>query len=344
MMEMTKSVTLLEDGWLQVKVPLPFSLKWVNSYLLRDDQGWTIIDPGLRTEESVVFWEETMTSCRIEWGHIKAIILTHHHPDHYGLAGWFQLRTAAPVYLSQVALDNIIRLWGERETFSLELTEAFLQHGLAVELTGDMQEHMQGFRAKVSPQPEPEGIIKLHPGQIFRMGGLDWKIIGGEGHAPGHLSFYHSESGKLICGDQVLPDISPNIGWMPGGDPNPLGSFLTSLREMLPLEVAMAYPGHRNPFPSFTGRIEELLEHHERRIMKMAELFGEEDKSAFELCELLFSSKLRTNAHQLRFALAETIAHIILMEKRGLVVRLQSESLSQSKSDPLSQLIRFRRV
>lgn len=336
------SVTSLENGWLQVKVPLPFSLKWVNSYLIADEQGWTLIDPGLRTDDTIDFWVDTLAVCGIDWGHIKAIVLTHHHPDHYGLAGWFQQQTGAAVFLSQVALDCAERLWADNETFSQELTDAFLQHGLALELTEEMRGHMQSFRAKVSPQPQPQLINILQAGQLFRMGGLDWEMIGGAGHAPGHLSFYNHDSGMLICGDQVLPDISPNIGWMPGADPDPLGSYLSSLQGMLPLEVSMAYPGHRNPFQPFKKRIEELLEHHERRLLEMVELFGNEDKSAFEICELLFSTRLRGNAHQLRFALAETIAHILQLEKRGLVVRVGAESTYEGLDG--RSLIRYRRI
>jgi glyoxylase-like metal-dependent hydrolase (beta-lactamase superfamily II) len=327
MNENDKAVVMLADGWLQVKVPLPFSLKWVNAYLLPEQEGWTLIDPGLHTADTEIFWIDVLTEREIRWKDIKSIVLTHHHPDHYGMAGWFQERTGATVYLSQAALDCAGRLWGEHETFSDELTEAFLMHGMAPELTDDMRVHMRGFRDKVSPQPADKSI--LQPGGKFRMGGVNWDIIGGEGHAPGHLSFYDRNGEKLLCGDQVLPDISPNIGWMPGGDPDPLGSFLNSLQEMLPLEVKMVFPGHRDPFPLYRQRIEELLEHHERRLAKMAELIGNEVRSAFEVCELLFSTRIRSNAHQLRFALAETIAHLIRMKRRGIIVRIKSSDLSE---------------
>ncbi len=337
MIERVNEVIVLEDGWLQVKVPLPFSLKWVNSYLLPEEAGWTLIDPGLHTEGTEAFWTDVLSEWKIQWQDIKSILLTHHHPDHYGMAGWFQERTGAVVYISQVALDNAKRLWGDNETFSDELTEAFLQHGMAESLTDDMRAHMRGFREKVSPQPV--NVMTLQPGSMFRMGGSDWEIVGGEGHAPGHLSFYDRHSGKLLCGDQVLPDISPNIGWMPGGDPDPLASFLSSLQEMLLLEVNMVFPGHRDPFLQYRQRIEELLEHHERRLLKMTELMGEEGRSAFEVCELLFSTRLRSNAHQLRFALAETIAHLILMERRGAVFRTETKSLAGAQPQ-----IRYRRT
>jgi glyoxylase-like metal-dependent hydrolase (beta-lactamase superfamily II) len=128
MNERISAVTALDTGWLQVKVPLPFSLKWVNSYLLPDEQGWTLIDPGLRTEDTEAFWQEILSECDIEWSRIRSIVLTHHHPDHYGMAGWFQERTGAPVYISQDSLDSAVRLWGENETFSEDLTESFLMN------------------------------------------------------------------------------------------------------------------------------------------------------------------------------------------------------------------------
>jgi glyoxylase-like metal-dependent hydrolase (beta-lactamase superfamily II) len=323
MNEYAKAITRLDNGWLQVKVPLPFSLKWVNAYLLPEREGWTLVDPGLRTEEIEAFWISVMQEMSIDWKDIKSIVLTHHHPDHYGMAGWFQERSGAPVRMSQAAQDCADRLWGENETFSDELTEAFLLHGMDERLTEAMREHMRGFRAKVNPQP-PDPLI-IRQGERISMNGTEWEIIGGEGHAPGHLSFYDRQSGKLLCGDQVLPDISPNIGWMPGGDSDPLGAFLASLLEMLPLEVSMVYPGHRDPFPEYRRRIEELLDHHERRLQKMEEILSDGGKSAFEVCELLFGTRLRSNTHNLRFALAETIAHLIQMEKRGTAVRVESD-------------------
>jgi glyoxylase-like metal-dependent hydrolase (beta-lactamase superfamily II) len=331
------AVKELTDGWLQVKVPLPFSLKWVNAYLLPEQEGWTLIDPGLHTSETEDFWTEVLSERGIRWQDITTIVLTHHHPDHYGMAGWIQERTGATVYLSQVALESARRLWGEHETFSDELTQAFLQHGMVPELMEDMRAHMRGFLEKVSPQPSDFAI--LEPGGTFGMGGIEWDILIGEGHAPGHLIFYDSGSGRLLCGDQVLPDISPNIGWMPGGDPDPLGSFLGSLRQMLQLKVTMVFPGHRDPFPSYRKRIEELLEHHEHRLTKIAEIIGDEERSSFEVCELLFSPRLRSNTHQLRFALAETIAHLIQMERRGIVIRFETEPSMGGFS-----FIRYRRM
>jgi len=328
----------LDGGRLLIRVPLPYSLKWVNAYLLPEpDGGWTLIDPGLRDEETENFWSATLRERRIGWEDVRRIVVTHHHPDHYGMAGWFQRRTGATVWTSRVAEDNAERLWGAGETFSDELTGAFVRHGLAPGLVPAMREHLSGFAGRTSPRPED--VRFLAPGDSFAMGGVEWKVYGGEGHGPGHLLFHDPKSGDLICGDQVLPDISPNVGWMPGGDPDPLLSFLESLRKLRELEVGTAYPGHRKPYGDFRGRIDELLDHHERRMRRMAELIGGESpdasagrsangeaKTAFEICELTFGTRLRGNIHNLRFALAETIAHLVRMEALGTIERTETAS------------------
>ncbi|MFB9279148.1 MBL fold metallo-hydrolase [Cohnella cellulosilytica] len=324
---MNERIVELDEGWLQVKVPLPYSLKWVNAYVLPEAGGrWTVIDPGLRLEETEAFWEEVARSRSLAWDRVANIVVTHHHPDHYGLAGWFQERTGAPVWMSPVALDNANRLWGDGETFSDELTAAFLRHGLDDRLEQPMRMHLGGFRDKVSPRPS--GVRLITPGETFAMGGVEWEVHGGEGHAPGHLLFYDRPSGRLLAGDQALPDITPNVGWMPGGDPDPLLSFLDSLRRLRALEASQVFPGHRAPYARFRERIDEIVDHHARRLKKMAELIGDREPTAFEVCEWTFGTRLRDNTHNLRFALAETIAHLVRMEAEGKLARFERTAAS----------------
>lgn len=322
-------VTRHPNGWIQLKVPLPFALRWVNAYLLPEpDGGWTVFDPGLRSPDTEAFWEERLKELGIGWKDIRTIVVSHYHPDHYGLAGWFQRQTGAPVYLSETTRECAIRLWSEGEAYSAQLLAAFREHGLPDELTEAMNAHMSGVFPQVLPHPE---VIRLlpAPGGTFSMAGSSWELIGGAGHAPGHVSFYDRAANVILCGDQVLPHITPNIGWMPGSDPDPLGSYLTSLRAMLPLGDAYAYPGHRDPFAGLAKRAEEIVAHHGRRLRKMEELLAEEGAmTAFEMSEKLFGAKIQGNAHNLRFGLAETIAHLVRLELEGAVRRSAEASLA----------------
>jgi glyoxylase-like metal-dependent hydrolase (beta-lactamase superfamily II) len=307
-----------DSGWIQVKIPLPFSLKWVNSYLIPEDgTGYTVIDPGLHTDEALAAWDEAFLKHGITIEQIKRIVLTHQHPDHYGLAGYFQERTGAPVYISERSHAYTQRLWGDNSTFSEELRAHFAIHGMPDELTLDIKNNLDGFVRRVSPQPD---VTYLEAGETFQLGGLEWQLIDAPGHAFGQLCFYEPSNGYMLCGDQVLPHITPNISFNPGEEEDPLGCFLKSLDELYEYDVKLAFPGHREPFTDFANRINEIKQHHGRRLNKMWDILRV-PSSAFELCEQSFGGHLRTNPHNLRFAMSETIAHLHYLEKRGKIIR-----------------------
>ncbi len=97
----------------QVRLPLPFALNHVNCYMLRDDEGWTMLDTGLDQPDVRAAWHEVCTELELEPQLIRQIVLTHMHPDHFGLAGYFQHLTGAPVYLSPRERD-LPRRFGSR--------------------------------------------------------------------------------------------------------------------------------------------------------------------------------------------------------------------------------------
>ncbi|MBD2870497.1 MBL fold metallo-hydrolase [Paenibacillus sp. IB182493] len=317
MVEETKGSVMLEEGWVQVKVPVPFSLKWVNSYLIPEEDGYTIVDPGLRTDEAIRVWDEVLGELGLRYADLSRILLTHQHPDHYGLAGYMQQRSGAPVYISRRSHAYALRLWSENSTFAEELQRLYAEHGMPSELREAIGANLDTFKAMVSPQPE---VAYIEAGESMRLGGRRWQLIDAPGHAKGQLCFYEPERGWMLCGDQVLPRITPNVGVVPGEGGDPLDAFLRSLSELRRYDVTMAFPGHRDPFADFGGRIDELVQHHERRLDRMVELLSEQTLTAFELCETLFGSRLRENPHNLRFAMSETLAHLVYLERRGRIV------------------------
>ncbi|WP_040740731.1 MBL fold metallo-hydrolase [Paenibacillus ginsengihumi] len=307
----TKQAVIRREHAIQVKVPLPFPLRWVNAYLLRGGDGWTLIDPGLRTAAAEALWTQALAELGIGWRDIDRIVLTHHHPDHYGLAGWFQERTGAPVLLSGTGLEQVKLLWGEGEPMTARLLELFRRHGMPEEQLAPMREHMDSFVPLVSPQPEVTVIAR---GERIRLGAAEYEALEMPGHAAGHLCFYRREEEVVFCGDHVLPQISPNVSYLPGVDENPLASYLASLDSVRTLPVRMAYPGHREPFSRFGERAAELIRHHGERLETMLAMAAS-PKTAYDVCREAFGDKL--SLHQLRFALSETIAHLIWLREAG---------------------------
>ncbi|MCF2943911.1 MBL fold metallo-hydrolase [Paenibacillus tarimensis] len=313
---------LCDNGWIRVKVPLPFSLRYVNSYLLPEGEGWTLIDPGLHTPEAAALWTEVLGGLSVTAGQINQIVLTHQHPDHYGLAGWFQEQSGAPVYMSREAHRYATRLWGEDRSFDRELTGQFRQHGMPDVLLEQIAGHLASFVERVSPQPN---VTYIEEGMSMMFGGRTWELLHTPGHASGHICFYDHTGLDMICGDAVLPGITPNISLVPGEHPDPLQQFLDSLNRLSGLEVGMAYPGHREPFAGFRGRVQDLITHHEQRLQLIEGLL-EKPVTGYELCERLFGARTMGSAHNLRFAMSETLAHLEHLVQKGRAAAVQDGS------------------
>ncbi|WP_246188115.1 MBL fold metallo-hydrolase [Paenibacillus tengchongensis] len=306
-------ITRWEGGILRASMPMAPPLRQVNSYILPEEDGsLTVIDPGPHTPETELAWAGVLAELGSAWTAVRRIVVTHHHPDHYGLAGWLQEHSGSRVWMSRRAYQEAQMSWGPAATLNEALPQLFALHGMPAPWLAAVREHLESFAPQVTPQPEVDFIDPAAP---FAMGGRTWRPLLTGGHAPGHLSFHHAASGQLLCGDAVLPQISPNVGLQPGSDPQPLLTFLEGLRLLESVPVTLAFPGHREPFTGFTARVQSLLRHHEERLDTVAGLLEGGPLSGFAVCEALFRSRV-SSAHQMRFAMSETLAHLAELVRR----------------------------
>lgn len=301
-----------EAGIVQIPISMAPPLRQVNSYLLRGPEGVTIIDPGPRTAATEREWGEILRELRFRPGDITSIVLTHHHPDHFGMAGYLQSLTQAAVYMSARSYEESERMWGQGSTVDAALPALFRQHGMPGEWLHQLPAHLRSFIGQVTPFPE---VTFVEEGSSILMGGRSWEPVMSGGHAPGHLSFYDQGRRVMICGDAVLPQISPNISLVPDSEPYPLQSFIDGLERLGAYDVSMAFPGHRSPFDYFDERIRLLIQHHEQRLERMERLLQEVPLTGFEVCKTLFGTKL--GIHQMRFAMSETLAHLLELVRQG---------------------------
>lgn len=309
----------IPEGMHRVKITMSFPLRWVNSYVLSEPDGTiTIIDPGPRNSETEQEWIDALAGLGLTFGDIRQIVLTHHHPDHLGLSGWMQQLTGAPVRMSTRSRQEADVMWGPEASMNTILPDYYSLHGMPEDKTEQMYEHMEAFTSQITPLPN---VTPIEDGEWLGMGGKQWVAVETGGHAPGHLSFYAPESMEILCGDAVLPQISPNISLQPGSDPQPLLSYMEGLHRLGTLNVRQAYPGHRNPFATFTERTVHLLAHHEERLQKMTERIQESPAKAYDICVYMFGNRLGT--HQLRFAMSETLAHLQELIRREVVQQEQ---------------------
>lgn len=302
---------------LQLKVPVPFPLVFVASYLIREDDGWTVIDPGFDYPEGREVWERGAKTLGLDLDEdVRRVVVTHLHPDHIGLARWMSERSGCPVFMGEEEIKSARRLWDPTAD-----TDRFFEFMLA----NGMDEAMARPNAlgRNAETKLPDDITPLFPGEKLELGGHSFRLIHAPGHTDYHLVFHDERRRLLIGGDHLLLRITPNIGIWPDTEPSPLARYLGSIDSMRTLEADLVLPGHGPLFHDLEGRIDELLVHHEMRLDAMYEAYAGNPATPYEISRRVFSPDL--SDYQLRFALAETLAHVELLEEQGRTERVDED-------------------
>lgn len=307
----------------RVQIPVPFPLKFVNCYLVRGSDGWTVLDTGLQHGPCLNAWEEAFSRLMIRAEDIVRIVVTHLHPDHLGLAGWLQRRSGAPVYMLDREVEKWEQIWtpvqGEAQV------NWFVQHGMPGAQSLQLQAlHRQGMDFIT---PIPDYIRTVSHGDALPVGDRQFTVIWTPGHSDGQMILHNPETGILFSADHVLPHISPNVSSFPFMDPNPLHSYVRSLAAIRDLPARVVLPGHGEPIPSLAVRVDELLEHHQHRLEKVRGLVNGRS-SAWDVACRLFSTDL--TPHQQRFAVGEAIAHLEYLVGTGRLARQEDQGIVYS--------------
>lgn len=311
-MSATTIVQVAGDIW-QVRIPLPYALNHVHCYLLRGPEGWSVVDCGLHWDAALATWEAAFQTLRLHPQHIRQIVLTHMHPDHFGLAGWLQQRSGAPVKMTACDRDAARRTWTHRQGRD-QLIASFLRACGAPPATLEAIV-LAGEATAAMTDPSPVHIDTLTPGESLHMGGRDWEIIATPGHSDGHAILLDRRDGLALSGDHVLMTITPNIGRWPDAEPAPLARYLHSLAALSPLPIAQALPGHRAIITDWSGRIAELQAHHAQRLAQI-QAQAAPGASVFDVARRIFAFE-RFTPHEMRFAIAETLAHLEHLQAAG---------------------------
>jgi glyoxylase-like metal-dependent hydrolase (beta-lactamase superfamily II) len=301
--------------WL--RMPLPFALEHINLWLLQDGEGWTIVDCGFGTDETRELWQEIFAS-RLNGRPVTRIIVTHFHPDHFGLAAWLAERWQAPVLMTEPEFASAQAWFAASELYKREAHAAmFAQHGLT---RGDDETLNRENLFKRGVPALPSRITALTDGQQLVIDGRAWRVITGYGHSPEHAALQCDELGVLIAGDMVLPRISTNVSVQPyAPDADPLGRFLDSLGRYAQLDAnTLVLPSHGLPFHGLRERVATLTQHHTARLDELM-LACDEPYTAAEAMPVIFKRAL--DAQQTFFAMGETLSHLNYLRQRGQLAR-----------------------
>jgi glyoxylase-like metal-dependent hydrolase (beta-lactamase superfamily II) len=302
---------------------LPFALDHINLWLLDDIKdgiaGFTIVDCGLSNDSTRAAWEQVFAR-HVGDKPVHRLIVTHYHPDHAGNAGWLVERFGCEMWMTQGEYLTAHAVMDNAAGYSPEAAIALYKlNGMDSSHDDGLAKRGHFYRKSVLPLPTQ--YRRILDGETLEIGGRDWKILVGNGHAPEHASLYCADLGICISGDMLLPKISTNVSvWSVDPNGDPLDQFLTSIRayRTLPADT-LILPSHGLPFRGAHERVSALEAHHAERLGELEQALAKASGplTAFDLLETLFRRKLDT--HQTTFAMGESIAHLhyLLNAKRA---------------------------
>jgi len=310
------------EGVLWAALPLPSAMRglgWINLYALDDGDGWTLIDTGLDWAEGRAAIEALIAG-PLGGGPVRRVLLTHHHPDHAGLAGWFAAR-GAEIWASRVAwLTARMLVLDEQDAPSAEQVLFRRRAGLRGAAL-ERYATARPFNFADCVAPIPLGFRAIEDETTLIAGGRAWTVRLGEGHAPGHVTLW-SGDGLMIAGDQVLPGISPNIGVYPTEpEADPLSGWLATCRRFSALGLdPLVLPGHRLPFRGLRARLAQLIDNHIAALDRIEAALAPAPAAAVDLFETLYRRPIGEGEFGL--ALVEAVAHLNHLHATGRVGRV----------------------
>jgi len=305
-----------EVGTHLYKIEIPLSrnpLRALNSYAIKSPERNLIIDTGWNQQECMDAMQAGLKELEIDIRKTDFFI-THLHTDHLGLVSNLVTDTST-IYFNQPEADRI-------------------QSGIVLD------DLMNFARLNGFPEKELQRIPHTHPGFKFRSKGpLSFHIlkegdtlrisdyvfhcVETPGHSKGHMCLYEPNKKILVAGDHILGDITPTISLL-SDDWNPLKEYLESLDKVYQLDIELVLPGHGEVFRNPKERIQELKDHHQKRLDEIIAIFKKGKMNAFQVAsqmtwDITYDSWDLFPVSQKWFATGEAISHLKYLEEKGVI-------------------------
>jgi glyoxylase-like metal-dependent hydrolase (beta-lactamase superfamily II) len=306
----------------RIVVPTPYAVGPANVYVF-PVSPITLFDCGPNTPATENALVLGLASLGLTPEQIARIVISHAHPDHYGLAPRLRERSGAQILVGERDLTKLAD-----RSMLVATGRLLLRAGMPMEELVRMGERERTLGPEV--RPDVDGATPILGGDRVRFDGFDLEVLHLPGHTAGHICLYHEPSGVLFSGDTLLLDISPN----PIIEPDPMDpterrrsliDYLGSLDRLSQLTLSTVFPGHGPPIEDPSRVIEEMRSHHRRRAETLSQMLDADGKSAWQLANELFPL---LEGFDNFLAVSEVVAHLDLLMDQGLAEPLERDGIT----------------
>lgn len=299
-------------GLWRLRLPLPWpGVPHCNAWAIAAGDGVVLVDTGMYEAGSLRQLELALEQARLRLEHIRLVVCTHAHSDHYGLAGPIVDRAGCDLWMHPDHAHLTKAVADPERAFQLRL-EVARQSGVPEHLLRAYEERRKGDTPGVARVVLPDR--ELVDGVEVETDLGTWRVYETPGHAPSHVVLHQPERRLLLSGDHLLGRVSLYYDY--GYTPDPAGEFLRSLDVVEPLDVGLVLPGHGRPFRDAAALIDANRRTVRERIERVRATIAGEELTPFEIVARILGEAPR-NEYVISWVLSETLCYLRYLEVRG---------------------------
>ena len=316
----------------QIKIDVPFAVKFVCLYLFEIDDQKVLIDSGLNMGNWSKIFLSTLNDLGYNIQDIDYCLITHMHLDHIGLVRTLK-RKNKKIKIIMNDITHQILQWetndenlGELKQQAKEVANMMIKYGLTDDYGKKIVQFFT-FWPRYLRYQKPDMIV--HDGDTILN---DLEIIWTPGHSFGHICVFNKEKKYLFSGDHILSRITPHIGnfivpitlseeYAGYNFENILHHYLKSLDRIDELNAEIIFPAHQEIIFNPHERILAIKEHHRNRLSEISRVIKNNPKTPLEISHIYFGVDLdELNSYM---ASSEVLGHLIYLENEGKVQKIQ---------------------
>ena len=320
------------DDVYQIKIDVPFQVKFVCCYILKINGKIVLIDAGFNSPAWKKIFLQEINSIGLNIEDIDVCIITHNHLDHIGLIQEFKQKNPN-LKIVMHNITNKILEWETDKSNTEEIEEEAIRVSIEMKNYGLSEEErlriVQFFTywPKLRKYQAPDQIVYDNDKLLN-----DLEIIWTPGHSFGHICVFDSKRKYLFSGDHILSRITPHIGnfiipdfladeYADYNFKNVLEQYLQSLDRIDKLNPKIIFPGHQDIIYNPHERITAIKEHHKNRLNDISNVIKNNPLTPRRISQIHFGEDLdEINSYM---ALSEVLGHLLYLEDLGKIEKFE---------------------
>ncbi|MFW9970817.1 MAG: MBL fold metallo-hydrolase [Candidatus Odinarchaeota archaeon] len=320
------------EGIYQIKIDVPFAIKYVCVYLFKLNGKRILIDSGLNMGNWKKKLFHAFQELNLSIQDIDYCFITHAHTDHIGLVKILKQNNPELNILMHDITHEILKWETENENLKDLKQRATIT---AKQLIRYGMREDQGYKIVQFFTYWPRFLQYQKPDVIIHDGDVlfdNLEIIWTPGHSFGHICIFENKRKYLFSGDHILSRITPHIGnfiipanmekkYEDQDFNNILKHYLASLDKIENLNPKIIFPAHQEIIYNPHERILQIKEHHKNRLKEISAVIKNNPLTAYRISQIHFGKDLdEMNSYM---ALSEVLGHLFYLEAQNKVNKIE---------------------